>query len=242
MLIASLRPPSPALAQALPDRITAGGDGRVRMSFPAKPGVCGNGKNISTSRTSRDWESWCEAGPVRVVLTVQQRQVVEVDTYVGGRWRAGGTEVRDLGEVSPARAAEYFLSLVAAAPGPVAKAAVLPAVLADSLEVWPGLLRIARDDTRPREVRKAAVFWVGQAAEEAAEGLAQMVAQGGDTEVREHAVFALSQLPRHQGVPMLLEIARTHPEARVRKKAIFWLGQSDDPRALALFEELLVRR
>jgi HEAT repeat protein len=54
-------------------------------------------------------------------------------------------------------------------------------------------------------------------------------------------VFALSQLPRDQGVPKLLEIARTHQDPRVRKKAIFWLGQSDDPRALALFEELLTR-
>jgi hypothetical protein len=27
----------------------------------------------------------------------------------------------------------------------------------------------------------------------------------------------------------------------VRRNALFWLGQSDDPRALDLFEELLVR-
>jgi hypothetical protein len=27
----------------------------------------------------------------------------------------------------------------------------------------------------------------------------------------------------------------------LRRKAIFWLGQSDDPRALSLFEELLTK-
>ncbi len=35
--------------------------------------------------------------------------------------------------------------------------------------------------------------------------------------------------------------ARSHPDPEVRRKALFWLGQSGDPRALALFEELLTK-
>ena len=31
-------------------------------------------------------------------------------------------------------------------------------------------------------------------------------------------------------------------DPEIRRKALFWLGQSEDPRALALFEELLTRR
>jgi HEAT repeat protein len=54
-------------------------------------------------------------------------------------------------------------------------------------------------------------------------------------------VFALSQRPRDEGVPALIRIARENPDPELRKKAIFWLGQSDDPRALALFEELLTK-
>src|SRR5437879_5744517 len=60
-------------------------------------------------------------------------------------------------------------------------------------------------------------------------------------EVKESAVFALSQQPRDAGVPALIRVARTHPSPGVRKKALFWLGQSDDPRALALFEEILTK-
>ena len=60
--------------------------------------------------------------------------------------------------------------------------------------------------------------------------------------VKESAVFALSQLRRDEGVPALIRIARTHASPSVRKKALFWLGQSDDPRAMALFEEILTRR
>ncbi|MBI3983553.1 MAG: HEAT repeat domain-containing protein [Gemmatimonadetes bacterium] len=210
------------------------------MSFTAKPGVCGNGRNINTSWSSDDWESWCEAGPVRVVLTVRERRVMEVDTYVGGRWRAAAASATDLGTVPAAEAAEYFLSLAANAPGSVGKAAILPAVLADSAVIWPRLLAIARDRSRPRETRKSAVFWVGQAAGEAAvAGLTEIVSDTNDLEVRESAVFALSQLRDDLGVPALLQIARNHRDPRIRKKAIFWLGQSEDPRALALFEELL---
>ena len=52
-------------------------------------------------------------------------------------------------------------------------------------------------------------------------------------------MFAVSQLPRDQGVPLLVEVARTHRDPEIRRKALFWLGQSGDPRAIDVFEELL---
>ncbi|HEX4602271.1 MAG TPA: HEAT repeat domain-containing protein, partial [Gemmatimonadales bacterium] len=60
-------------------------------------------------------------------------------------------------------------------------------------------------------------------------------------DVKEQAVFALSQRPREEGVPALIRVARANPDREVRRKALFWLGQSNDPRALALFEELLTK-
>jgi HEAT repeat protein len=55
-------------------------------------------------------------------------------------------------------------------------------------------------------------------------------------------VFALSQRPSKEGVPALIEIAKSNRDPEIRKNALFWLGQSHDPRALALFEEILSRR
>ena len=52
-------------------------------------------------------------------------------------------------------------------------------------------------------------------------------------------MFALSQLPKDDGVPKLITVARTNTNAVVRKEAMFWLGQSKDPRAVAFFEEVL---
>jgi hypothetical protein len=46
-------------------------------------------------------------------------------------------------------------------------------------------------------------------------------------------------MPASEGVPLLINVARTNTNREVRKQAIFWLGQSKDPRAMAFFEEVL---
>ena len=42
-------------------------------------------------------------------------------------------------------------------------------------------------------------------------------------------------------VPKLIEVARSNKNPAVRKQAMFWLGQSRDPRALEFFQEVLAR-
>ena len=58
--------------------------------------------------------------------------------------------------------------------------------------------------------------------------------------MKKKAVFALQQLPKDEGVPLLISVARTNRNAEVRKQAIFWLGQSGDARALAFIQEILL--
>jgi len=57
--------------------------------------------------------------------------------------------------------------------------------------------------------------------------------------VKRKAVFALSQLPKDEGVPLLIDVARNNSNREVRKQAMFWLGQSKDPRAISFFEQVL---
>jgi hypothetical protein len=228
-------------AQGIAERVSRAPDGTVHMSFAARPGVCGNGRNISTIGASDEWESDCDSGPVRVALTVRGHQVSALRTYVGGRWRTVTTTVTDLGMVPAREAADYLLSLAGKIDAGWIRDAIFPATLADSAVIWPKLIAIAKDPASPRETRKKAVFWLGQAAGEAAtRGLDSIVYQdSSDRAVREQAVFALSQRPAEEGVPALLRIARTHPDPAIRKKALFWLAQSGDPRAIALFEDIL---
>ena len=80
-----------------------------------------------------------------------------------------------------------------------------------------------------------------------ARGDAQLVARVAavaafGTQGRDQAVFALSQRPNKEGVPALIRIVRTNRDPEIRKKALFWLAQSQDPRALDLIEELLTKR
>jgi len=250
-----------ALQGALADGVAAAPDGDVRFSFATRAGVCGNGRNVISlecddgtcgrhrisSGNYYDDEAGCpcEPGPARVALRKIGGRITRVRTYVGGAWRpAVDTRVTDLGAVPAAVAARYLLDLAAGAAGDADHDAVFPAVLADSVTVWPDLLRLARTSALPRETRRSAVFWLGQAAGEAAtRGLTELVDDASvELEVKESAVFALSQLRHEDGVPALIRIARTHASPSVRKKALFWLGQSDDPRAIALFEEILTEK
>jgi hypothetical protein len=244
---------------ALERRVAGAPDGTVRFSFAAKPGVYGNGRNMISWDCDNgnchnrqvdnysdvdhdDWNMPCDSGPVRVALTKRGAAITDLRVYVGGEWRPS-TTATDLGTVGTKDAATYLLALAAKDESRASEKAIFPAVLADSVTIWPDLLKIAKASDVSRKTRRSAVFWLGQAAGDAAtRGLTDLVDDGSaDREVRETAVFALSQRPRDEGVPALIRIARANKDPDLRRKAIFWLGQSDDPRALSLFEELLTR-
>jgi HEAT repeat protein len=161
---------------------------------------------------------------------------------VGGRWVPDPGSV-DLGTVNSPEAARYFIDLALGTGDRASddEDVLLPAVLADSITVWPSLVKIARSSGASEKLRGRAVFWLGQAASEAA-GLALDSIAGderGDREVRKHAIFALSQRSTDEAVPALIRIARTNDDPELRRTALFWLGQSEDPRAVTLFEEIL---
>ncbi len=241
---------SGAGAQSLAQRVSQNGNATVRFAFASRPEVCGNGRgNVSVRGSSRgyrgrdEWEDECEAGPVRVALDLAGGQVIELRTYVGGHWKASATS-RDLGTVSAKEATDFLLHLAETADGRAAEQAIFPATIADSVIVWPRLLAIAKNGSLARATRNQAVFWVSQAAgDKATEGLKELVGDAAaDRDVREQAVFALSQRPADEAVPALLNIARTNKDPQARKRAIFWLGQSKDPRAIDYFESVLTKR
>jgi HEAT repeat protein len=247
-----------APAQSIASRVSRVSNGTVRMTFAAKPGICGSGNSIMHSNgrgrttwgdnwnTSRDveWESDCSLGPARVVLDRRNGELTDLRFYVGGRWRPAAADVVDLGTVPAREAADYLVSIAESEKGSTGSKAIFPATIADSANIWPALIKIARNPDLPRNSRTQSVFWLGQAAGDAATAnLNSLVGDNSvDREVREQAVFALSQRPREEGIPALIAVARTNKDPEIRKKALFWLGQSHDPRAIDLFEELLTKK
>jgi hypothetical protein len=235
--------PSGLTAQTLVHQVEGLNEGSLRLSFASRPGVCGNGDKGITIMDNDDDEEWvgdCERGPVRVSLRVRSGRVIQASTHVGGHWRAPTAGTTDLGTLPAKEAASALLGLVEQAEDD-AENLIVAATLADSATVWPTLTKLARNTRLPTETRRQAVFWLSQAAGAVASRGLDSIARDttGNLEVRKQAIFALSQRPADEGVPMLINIARTNRNAELRKTALFWLGQTEDPRAIALFEEIL---
>jgi len=235
-----------AAAQTLAQRVAEAGEDAVTFSFAARPEACGDGERIV--RIGRQsFGAWndgdarrpCEHGPVQVRLTMHEGRVDRVESWVGTpRAREG----RALGTVPAAEAARYLLHLAARSDGRMSERAVVPAVLADSAVVWPALLAIVRDTSwLGRRSRGDAAFWLSRFAGAALAGhpTSLVMEDEDEDDVKLHAVFVLSQLPHGEGIPALLDVARSKVNLGVRQRALFWLGQSGDPRAYALFESLL---
>jgi hypothetical protein len=245
-----------AHAQSLAQRVHAVRDGTVELRFAARPGVCGDGLHyFSIGRAMHaGGDVWvngsrskgpCLPGPVRVRLQATDG-AVRVERFDVGPVPPGqpSSSVTDLGVVPAAAAASYLLDL-AAESGSSASRAITAAVLADSASVWRRLFAIARDSSvRSRSTRHEAAFWLAQFSAAKIDGRGESLAppdQDDDDrdDPKSSAIFALSQLRNREGIEPLIRIARTNHDSRLRRKALFWLGESVDPRAIALFGEIM---
>jgi hypothetical protein len=107
------------------------------------------------------------------------------------------------------------------------------------------LLELAKSDGAPK-VRSQAQFWLAQmvgrkvdADPRIAHSLTESAENDPNEAMRKSAVFALSRLPAEQAVPQLIQVASTSKDAATRREAIFWLGQSKDPKALEYLEKVV---
>ena len=248
-------------AQSLANRINVVREGRVSFTFAAREGVCGNGRSFisigsdvhigsysfsSDGRTSEP----CQRGPVRVVLDRADGGVIDVNTYVGNP--TGGSSAVDggtnLGTVRASDAAQYLLGLAASAEGKPGRDAILPAVLADSVDVAPQLLAIARDEARSRETRRSAISWVGRQADapgagvRAADALVRIARNESDNnQVRQQALQTLARLDHGAGIPSLMELARGGSDTWLTRESVQALAQSGDPRAREYLRSVVER-
>ena len=93
------------------------------------------------------------------------------------------------------------------------------------------------------EVRKEAIRLLGERAGRKSLEFLSATAQSADgsVEVQLQAVRSISEHRSDEAVPLLIKIAKTHPNQLVRKQAIRSLGESGDPRAVEYFREVLAK-
>lgn len=103
------------------------------------------------------------------------------------------------------------------------------------------LERMAREG-RDEALQLAAIESYAESvtAREAVAVLASIV-RSGSSAAQERALEELADLDEHAGVPTMIEVARSHPDLAIRRRAIEHLGDSDDPRAHAELARLLNR-
>jgi hypothetical protein len=102
------------------------------------------------------------------------------------------------------------------------------------------LLAQARDDRQPVEVRRKAVFWAGQGHARLAD-IVSLYKEVREPRLREHIIFVLSQRNEDGATDALMSIARDDGDREMRKKALFWLVQKNDPRVTKLIADLVTR-
>jgi HEAT repeat protein len=106
-------------------------------------------------------------------------------------------------------------------------------------EQW--LMNIALDLKEDIDLRKKALFWAGQSGVSIAE-LSSLYNRMTDTEMRDQIIFVLSQRQTDRAaIDKLFDIAKNEKDPDLRKKAIFWLGQSRDPRVQQFLLDLINR-
>ena len=247
-------------------RISGAPNGVVHLQFASRSGTCGNGRDMIGFRKAlfaehfQSFGEWqannCRPGPIRAELYVSNGKVTRARTYVGGAWARSSERVTDLGIVSPADASNYFFGLVPLLERSGEKSRILlPAVLADAGDVIPQLVSLARDDSRIQETRRQAVQWLGLLGDArvvptlvafARSGGAGPVAEDVDEDdtapgkkgLATAAMAALSFIDGGAGVPALVDLAGSGTPA-VRSSAVFWLGQTGDPRAIAMLHNVI---
>ena len=99
------------------------------------------------------------------------------------------------------------------------------------------LLQRASDRAESVELRKKALFWAGQADATLTKDLVAYYQRTTEPELREHALFVLSQRDDEAALNELLRIAQSDSDKRMRSRAMFWLAQKDDPRVAKLISD-----
>ena len=163
-------------------------------------------------------------------------EIARTDTNAELRKQA----IRVLGERGEA-AVDDLLKLFDSEQTPEVKRAVLQSLSEiKSTRVEDKLFEVARGN-EPVELRRHAIRMLGERVSKRSFDFLSATATSNDAnaEVQVQAVRAISERKAEESVPLLIKIARTHPNQMVRKQAIRSLGESGDPRAIDFFREVL---
>ena len=179
-------------------------------------------------------------GFVQVYAKLDGGRPVELRTLAPGCPVESATEIADLGDVDPEASFDWLRRLVHR-DSRVGEDALAAIAMHRGDAPRRFLVESARNAPEG-DLREAALFWLARTgAHESETTIMRAIASDPEHEVRQEAVFALSQLPEDRAVDALTAVLRDRElDRELREEALFWLAQSESDRALAVVEQLLV--
>ena len=102
------------------------------------------------------------------------------------------------------------------------------------------LLALALDANNSADVRGHALWTAGQAGIAGSE-LVTVYDRLTDAEVKEKAIWVMSESRDRAATDKLIDIAQKDGDIEMRKKALFWLGQKNDPRIRQIIADILTK-
>ncbi len=102
------------------------------------------------------------------------------------------------------------------------------------------LLNIAVDTAHSEDLRGHALWTAGQAGIAGSE-LVSLYDRLTDAEVKEKLIWVLSESKDRAATDKLIDIAQKDRDREMRKKALFWLGQKNDPRVQQILLDILTK-
>ena len=111
----------------------------------------------------------------------------------------------------------------------------------DDLESARWLLTVATSNEESVKTRRQALFWAGESDALPLADLVAVYPKLDDRNVKEHYIFVLQNRKEPQATDRLIELARSEKDPQLQKKAMFWIGQKKDPKAVAFIREVITQ-
>jgi hypothetical protein len=145
-----------------------------------------------------------------------------------------------LGQQRDPQNSEFLRSLYRELPAGELKEQVLFALSqrrGDGNERW--LMDLAMNDQESIDVRKKALFHAGQMRGVPVQDFVDLYDRMRSRELKEQLIFVYSQRREREVVDKLMDIVRKEQDKKLRDSALFWLGQSKDPRVVQFLLDII---
>jgi len=250
--VMSLSAQSPVVNAVVEKRTPSGDFARDVQSVASRPGASWIGYRVPIQRrrdvSIQSYDGCCGrcrlAPPTDLVVLarVQQGALAELRSLgVDCDMDAGGMPLVWFDGVNPDASVAWLTTLVTAQSDVrrLAESALSAIAQHAGSAASKALVQFAQTGTT--QMRGRALTWLAQRAASEAIPAIDAALKDPELEVKKQAVNAIARFPNQEGVPKLIEVARSHPNTEVRRQAMLRLGDTKDPRAVDFFAQILLR-